>query len=535
MKTAQTRQRTQKIKGTVYVYEDFPYWDSDKQQTRHKRVYIGKKNDKGVFIPNKAYLARMQPGEKSAGQHVADRVKRVYGGVSYLLDEICSRTMIADDLRACFPGDHRLICSLAYYLVSEDQAPMYRFNHWGRNHAHPYRKELNSQRISEVFARIDYDAGMRFLAKQRRRYQDSEHLVYDITSISSYSELIRQVRYGKNKSGEALPQLNLALVFGQSSMMPVYYRKLPGNVTDVITLRKLLRDLEHMDIGKVKLVLDRGFYSARNIDALYQHRCKFVVGARKNTRFIKNHLLANRDKLTDFTSYDPELALHYTSLTDTWDYQEYDSEGAVVARGERRVYVHLYYNSAQAQADKTAFFTRLTQVSEAIMAGGCSEQQQALADTYLNVHTTPVRGTRITWNEEAIRDHTAGFGYFALLSNDIKDPKEALWIYRNKDVVEKSFGNLKNRLNMRRPNVSSEESLDGKLFVQFVALMLVSWIHKVMKEQGLYKNWTMQQILDEMDCIERYEQEGKRPHYGEITGKQRTLYECFGLSAPDML
>jgi transposase len=62
---------------------------------------------------------------------------------------------------------------------------------------------------------------MRFLARQRKRYQDSEHLVYDITSISSYSELLRHVRYGNNKSGEPLPQLNLALVFGQSSMMPV--------------------------------------------------------------------------------------------------------------------------------------------------------------------------------------------------------------------------------------------------------------------------------------------------------------------------
>jgi len=43
---------------------------------------------------------------------------------------------------------------------------------------------------------------MRFMAKQRTRYGDKEHLVYDITSISSYSELLRQVRYGKNKSGE---------------------------------------------------------------------------------------------------------------------------------------------------------------------------------------------------------------------------------------------------------------------------------------------------------------------------------------------
>jgi hypothetical protein len=51
----------QKIKGTVYVYEDYPYWDSEKKQTRHKRVYIGKKEDNANFIPNKNYLSRTQP------------------------------------------------------------------------------------------------------------------------------------------------------------------------------------------------------------------------------------------------------------------------------------------------------------------------------------------------------------------------------------------------------------------------------------------------------------------------------------------
>jgi hypothetical protein len=195
----------------------------------------------------------------------------------------------------------------------------------------------------------------------------------------------------------------------------------------------------------------------------------------------------------------------------------------------------MYYNSAQAEADKAGFFSQLSKVSQAVMEGGCSEQQQAMADTYLHVHTTPARGTKVSYNEAAIREHTAQFGYFVLLSNDIKDPKQALWIYRNKDVVEKAFGNLKNRLNMRRPNVSSEESLEGKVFVQFVALMLVSWIHKVMKEENLYKNWTMQQLLDELDGIERYEQEGKRTNYGEVTGKQRTLYKHFGFDQPNML
>lgn len=535
METPTIAQRTQTIKGTVYVYEDYPYWDSEKKQTRHKRVYIGKKDDDGTFIPNKKYLARTQSTALSEPGVLDKPAKRRFGGVSFLLDQIASRTMIAEDLRAFFPKDYRIIESLAYYLVSESDAPMYRFNHWARTHSHPYGQELSSQRISEVFARINYDGIMRFLARQRKRYQDSEHLVYDITSISSYSELLRQVRYGNNKSGEPLPQLNLALVFGQSSMMPVYYRTLPGNVTDVTTLRKLLRDLQEMDMGKVKLVLDRGFYSARNIDALYKHRCKFVVGARKNARFIKSHLSDNRQALTDFTSYDAEVGLHYTSVMDNWDYKEYDNEGSVVGQGQRRIYVHMYYNSAQAEADKAGFFSQLSKVSQAVLEGGCSEQQQAMADAYLHVHTTPVRGTKITYNEEAIREHTGQFGYFVLLSNDIKNPAEALWVYRNKDVAEKAFGNLKNRLNMRRPNVSSEESLEGKVFVQFVALMLISWIHKVMKEEGLYKNWTMQQLLDELDCIERYEQEGKRTNYGEVTGKQRTLYKHFGFDQPNML
>lgn len=39
--------------------------------------------------------------------------------------------------------------------------------------------------------------------------------------------------------------------------------------------------------------------------------------------------------------------------------------------------------------------------------------------------------------------------------------------YRDKDQVEKAFMNLKDRLNMRRLQVSSERGLEGKLFVQY--------------------------------------------------------------------
>jgi hypothetical protein len=75
--------------------------------------------------------------------------------------------------------------------------------------------------------------------------------------------------------------------------------------------------------------------------------------------------------------------------------------------------------------------------------------------------------------EEALAEAKRNYGYFALLSNEIKDAQEAFEIYRNKDLVEKAFDNLKERLNLRRVAVSSEQSLDGKLFVQFIALIFL--------------------------------------------------------------
>ena len=215
--------------------------------------------------------------------------------------------------------------------------------------------------------------------------------------------------------------------------------------------------------------------------------------------------------------------------------QDADLNGKVVYESERRIYVHIYYNGQRAEEEKTSFIKSLADCQVAVLEGSCSDAQQKMCDKYFQVKITPVRGSRLQYNEQAIQEHIRHFGYFALLSNEIKDPSEALYVYRNKDLIEKSFGNLKNRLNMRRPLVSSSENLEGKLFVQFLALMLISSIHKSMKDAKLYKNYSMQKLLDDLDVIERYELPGKRPHFSEITAKQKALYECFGAQPPDML
>ena len=115
------------------------------------------------------------------------------------------------------------------------------------------------------------------------------------------------------------------------------------------------------------------------------------------------------------------------------------------------------------------------------------------------------------------------------------DGATALELYRNKDVVEKAFGNLKERLNMRRALVSSEQSLDGKLFVQFVALIYISYIKKQMQVNDLFKKYTLPSLLDKLDVIECFELPGRSLQVGEILEQQKRLYDDLGVSPPASL
>ena len=125
------------------------------------------------------------------------------------------------------------------------------------------------------------------------------------------------------------------------------------------------------------------------------------------------------------------------------------------------------------------------------------------------------------------------FGFFVLLSNEVKTSRMALEIYRNKDVVEKAFGNIKDRLNGKRMLVSSDASLEGKLFVEFIAMIYISYINKKMSEKNLCKQICLQGLLDEVDLIECYTQPGKSLTVGEILHKQRQLFKDMDVIPPD--
>ncbi|MEA4890215.1 MAG: transposase [Clostridiaceae bacterium] len=110
------------------------------------------------------------------------------------------------------------------------------------------------------------------------------------------------------------------------SGLPFYYRKLAGNIPDVKTIQNLLADLKYLGCQKIKLVMDRGFYSEDNVNALYRDHLKFILATKLNLTYVKKEL----DKIRP-------------------------NKGDQI-RQDRRLYLHLYFNSIDEAKKNYGYF-----------------------------------------------------------------------------------------------------------------------------------------------------------------------------------
>jgi len=528
--------QTNKQTGITYAYESISFWDKEKKQSRARRKCIGRVDpETKQIIPTRKKASATVAYKTQRGPVPVTRASRSYYGATYLFDRIGEKLGVTADLKTCFSKTYKQLLSIAYYLILEDKNPLSRFPRWAAIHKHPYGKPIPSQRSSDLFSSISEEARGHFFRLQGKRRVEQEYWAYDTTSISSYSKCLNQVRYGLNKDHEPLEQINLALLFGQESNLPFYYRKLAGNITDVKTLKKLLVDINFLRFDRIKLVMDRGFYSADNINSLYKNHLKFLIAARLSLRIVWTGLDDVRESMRSWTHYSPEYDLYAYSMPVKWEYSQERPYKGDTLKGERRMYLHLYHSGERALKNEKNLNTLLDTLQVELESGQKNPEHEKQYAKYFDVTSTPVRGAKVVAKEEVIAEAKKNYGYFALLSNDVKDPIEALEIYRNKDMIEKAFGNLKERLNLRRLAVSSEQSLDGKLFVEFIALITLSYIKKKMQDNNLFKNYTMQELLDEFDIIECFEQPGLELQVGEMTKRQMGLYEILGIKPPASL
>ena len=505
--------------GKEYIYSVESYWDKEKKAPRNRQRLIGSIGPAtGDFIPRKP---KPSPAEKAmagitAQCHVA--------GPTLLLEKLTADLGLAPLLSKCFPNDaERILC--AVYFIVQKGLPLSHCETWCVNHLHPHEGILSSQDISKLLDSLCEADRQRFFSFWLKKISEQEYLCYDITSVSSYSESNEYIKYGYNRDHENLPQLNLATLYGQQSHRPAYYRRMPGNIPDVSTLRTTIRSLDFLDGGKMHFVLDRGFYSKSNVNEMLRTRNNFTMALPSGLRWVETKL----DKHLD-TMQTPE---HYLKLNDK------ESLFAITElmrwpELNRRCYLHIYYNAIKAADDYDNLTNRLLALKEELETDKPVKEHEDMCERFFVISETPVRGRKVKYNDQAILQYRKKYaGFFCILSVNIRSAEQALECHRNRDVVENSFDDLKNQLDMKRLRVHTSGRMDSRIFLQFLALLYINEIRTTMQADKILRNLTVRELMEDLEPLTRitYSQRYGRLH-SEMNKNQRHIFEVFGLQQP---
>ncbi len=169
---------------------------------------------------------------------------------------------------------------------------------------------------------------------------------------------------------------------------------------------------------------------------------------------------------------------------------------------------------------------------EEILGGKRVREHASYHEKFFFTKETSVRGIKMEYNEEAISEHKRSrTGWFVLATNDIRDKVRALEVYRNKDSVEKCFDDLKNDLDMKRIRMHSAVAMEGRIFIQFISLLITTRLKQVINEAGWFKDHDLQEGLNEMKTVRTVSIQGGRKKYTtELTQFQKQIFELYHLT-----
>ena len=289
-----------KKNGVTYVYAiEKNYWDKDKKGPRNKQRCLGKLDpETGKIIPSKRRKKIVERAVSAPGVTATSRIAGPY----LLLERITQEHGIDRLLKKCFHDKYEAMLSLVYFIVQKGIA-LSRSEAWSNASLHPFGKPIVSQRISELLREISEDERLHFLSLWSRHIIENDYLCYDITSVSSYSKNNEYTHFGYNRDNEYLEQINLAMLFGQKSLLPAYYRRMPGNISDVATLNTTIQSLNFLGTSNMHFILDRGFYSAYNINELYLRRHKFTIALPLGRKWVEKVLDKHFDNIASPINY----------------------------------------------------------------------------------------------------------------------------------------------------------------------------------------------------------------------------------------
>jgi transposase len=502
---------------------------------RHRNCqYIGKVDHltgKNIYYPDfieKVRGTELEPPDMRYQKIHSDfdllSIDTRYYGAHYILNHVSKTLGLEDALSVALPDKYLTILDLAMYFAINGDPAMY-CEFWQDETFSLSTKTLTSHRISDLLISITEEERMDFYSNWAETIAATEYFALDCSSISSYSELIDEVNWGYNKDNEKLPQVNLCMLAGEQSRTPVFPLLYDGSIKDVSILPSMLSIASHISLDNLSIVTDRGFYSKSNINKLFKYNSKFrfLSSVPFTTKFSKEQVerVRNVIDLSERTIQIGKLSIKGISNQVMWD-------------SNHELNVHVFHNQHASLTAETTLDLELAKLRDSILSGEKNVEKSNSLFKFLKIIKSNEKNTIpiIKYNYPAINNKNAYSGWMVVVSNSITIAKEAIQIYRAKDVIEKCFYMIKNLLDFDRIRCHSEEAMHNKLFIIFISLIFLSYVHRVMIENDLYKNYTMKELFKIMEKHKTVQLKGVCQLL-PATATQKRIYSAFGLSTPE--
>jgi len=274
--------------------------------------------------------------------------------------------------------------------------------------------------------------------------KSGEHLLVDMTNMFNGSATMYYTKEGYNSEMVFDTQVNLMYIYSPSSRQPLFYKLLSGNSREVVGFKNTLLESGLKD---VVVIADKGFYSKANIDLLEENGLSYIIPLKRDCNLIDYNMLS--ESANDYFKYEDRII--WTVV--------YEKNGYIV---------RLFRDDQLKTQEQKDYLQRI----------------DANTDGY----------TREKFNERLQR-----FGTFALLSN-LKDakPHQIYAKYKSRNAIEVMFDGVKTIIKADVSYMQKEETLNGWMFVNHVALQWYYIIYALLVEHQLLSMYSVSHFITQL-------------------------------------
>jgi len=523
------------IKETAYIdYEyDRPY-DAVRKFNIPKRTTIGKQSadDPSMMYPNQNYLRYFPGAELPQEKEDFERSSCLRIGAYLVIRNVIEDYRLGEMIGRLFGKDGGFLLDLAAYsIVCENNAgqyyPDYAFNHPLLTGG---MRVYSDSKVSSFLSSITDDHISSFLNgwNYKRNHRERIYISYDSTNKNCQAGDIAIVEYGHPKDDKGLPVFNYAIAYDKTNREPLFYEEYPGSIVDVSQLQFMLEKAKAYGYRNVGFILDRGYFSKGNIDYMDDCGYDFVIMVKGMASLVGS--LITEHKGTFESSRECSIRSHRVYAKTV--------RARLYASDKKDRYFHLYYSSAKDSAEREEVETRMDRMAKLIAS--CEMKCMAFPKSfhdYFDLVYDKKRDLFLFGKEktDVVERELSLCGYFVIVTSAKMSAKEALDLYKSRDQSEKLFRGDKSDLGNKSARVYSDESVSGKIFIEFVALIIRNRMYchlkDEMEEYVAKPNYmTVPAAIKELEKIEMIRQmDGIYRLDHAVTARQKNILKAFGL------